>query len=510
MPFITEILPSKGLNINTPPEYIFGGMSPEVKNIEVRKHCIAKRAGTANFQTAPIRGDTKDIMAIATLMRDSEQHVLRIGTTKAEAYRTGNVWDDITGMADLTGTTKEPISITIPFDQTGNPALIFSNFIDPIKKYQGVNVENLGGHPPRAKYVQAFGPYLFIAWINEGIKVYPNQIRWCDTGNIEEWVNGNAGGDTLTDEQNDEGITGMNLFGNYLCIHKEKSIYLGTLTTNELIIVFERKPNIIGTVCNNTIQNLPTGEQIYLSKNGLMVFNGISSSLIEAPIQDEIRQGLNSVAVHRCWSCIISEKDEYWVGVPIGSQDLPETVYKFNYITRTVYKDERPNISAAGKMLQVENVIIDSVTIPIVETLGRFDDNTLMALSKPVLFGDKAGNTTILNNAISSDNGVIIESIYETKDYCIEQGFIVRWQGVKIWAKGNSLNVQHSFDGGRTWYGGKKMQLVDEYPSFTFPQIYYFDGVSDRVRFRFSNNKLGETWELKQYQIEYVAREKIR
>jgi hypothetical protein len=551
MPYITEVLPNRGLNTNAPEEYLAEGTAPNLFNVQLQKSCIAKRDGAIGLpdiwtnpdnpdeqiEQTPIAGSDKYILAIFNLVRDGVQHTLRVGVNKVELFVQGEpaYWVDITGGTLNVQEHDDLVSGVIAFDnnsegqehEAGLPTLVFTNFIDPIKKYEGTgNISNLGGEPPKARFVCAFGAYLFLGWIDDGRNVYRSQIRWCNTGDFEEWVNGNAGGTMLVDEQNDEGITGMALFGNYLCIHKATSIWLGSLLANTNVISFERKPNVIGTVCANTIQNLPDGNQIYLSKDGIMLFNGINSALIPAPIQDELRNSMNPKFIQRCWSALVTERDEYWVGVPISDSQYPDTIYKYNYILGTVYKDMRrwqkpdtenpsemiaQSITAAGRMTRDRNIIIDAMKAPIEDVRGRFDDNVLLELSKPIVFGSATGFTMATSpfavNDFVDNVEKPIESLFETKDYQTEAGRVTRWRKLEIWARGNTISVQHSFDKGYSWSAKKKIVLGREFPSFDSPQKYWFDGVGDTVRFRFTNDEFGEQWALKQFRIEYSVRE---
>jgi len=115
------------------------------------------------------------------------------------------------------------------------------------------------------------------------------------------------------------------------CVHKPSSIYIGHLVSGSAIFQFDRRATGVGTIANNTIVNIPTGEQIFLSKDGLRIFNGITAPLIPAPINDELRRGINPEKIHKAYGILVREKDEVWIGIPIGDLEYGYNIYKYNY-----------------------------------------------------------------------------------------------------------------------------------------------------------------------------------
>ena len=53
------------------------------------------------------------------------------------------------------------------------------------------------------------------------------------------WTGGNSGSVDLVEDGNE--ITGLNVFGQYVCVHKETAIYLGFLTGTSAIFQFDRR-----------------------------------------------------------------------------------------------------------------------------------------------------------------------------------------------------------------------------------------------------------------------------
>ncbi len=413
----------------------------------------------------------------------------------------------------MTGTTADVFSVATPI-LSGERILVFSNFVDDIRKYTGTgNTADLGGSPPKAKFLQEYGPYLVLAHIDDGSAYKKRmQVQWCDTDDIETWTGGNSGSVNLLEDGND--ITGMNIFGNYLCVHKETSIYLGYLVSTSSVFQFDRKNTGVGTICNNTIQNIGENSQIFLARDGIRVFNGISAELLQGTIVDELRETMNPEYIHKCWSAVVPELNEYWIGVPIGSQTGPDTVYKINYINWQAYKDYMPNIRAVGKYQRTTNFSWNDYTGTWESSTIRWDDISLLSLHQTVMYGDSSGVCTKRDSAYSNDNGTAIDGYIDTKDFTIAdfgQGYtpgqLVRWLEMQIIAKGSNVTLKYSTDSGTTWTEVDEYSLGSDYPSDGDPVYAYFDTVSSKIRFRFQNDTAGETFSLKDFTLEASARE---
>lgn len=413
---------------------------------------------------------------------------------------------------NLTGTTNDPFFTATPL-LSGARILVFTNFIDNIRKYTGSGgTVDLGGSPPKAKYLIEYGAYLVLAHIEDGGTKYRMRVQWCDTGDIETWTGGNSGSQDLVEDGND--ITGLNVFGNYVCVHKETSIYLGYLTSTSDIFLFDRRNTGVGTICNNTIQNIGNNSQLFLARDGIRLFNGVSAPLIESPVIDELRESINSEYLHKCWSIILPELNEYWVGVAIGSQTSPDTVYKYNYVTGACYKDYMPGISATGRYQRTSDLTWQDQAATWANVSGRWDDVTYLSQHQTVIYGGSTGITTRRDSSYSNDNGVAINAYVETKDFILadlgfkyEPGRFVRWTEMQVFAKGNGVSVEYSTDSGVTWTPITTLTLDSDYPSDDAPDYVYFDVVSTKIRFKFKNNTSAETFHLKDFVIGGIPRE---
>ena len=135
-----------------------------------------------------------------------------------------------------------------------------------------------------------------------------------------------------------------------------------------------------------------------------------------------------------------------------------------------------------------------------------------MALFKAVVYGDNTGLSTIRSSS-ASDVSTAIDFIWDTKDFnvgdideTLDIGNFIRWKGIDVGAKGGSVTAYYSTDSGSTWNLIGTLTLDSDYPDDDDPQIFYFDVLSSKIRFRFRNNVAGETLALKQYVLNYNLR----
>lgn len=502
-------LPSKGLVVDRPAEYVDSRSATSIRNMEFNRSIIRKRIGGVELGSS--LGER--IMRYFELQVGPLTRLFRVGTTKIEVVnKTTGAWSSV-AHSPLTGGDADVISYAFPL-LSGEKIVVYTNGIDPIRKCSIIGDDsNLGGTPPIARYVQAFGPYLFAAYITDGGNTYYSRVQWCDTGDPENWdqITSNAGSTDLLEDPED--ITGLGIFGGALTVHKPKSITVGSLVTTSDVIRFDRKSTGVGAAASATIANIPSGEQIFLATDGLHLFNGITAPLVESPIQDELREEMNPQYLYKSQAIYVPELDEYWFCVPIGSDTEPSTVYKYNWRTKQIYKDRRENLTAMGMFLNQTSLTWGDMTIAWGSSTSRWNSIGNSTLNPVVILGDSDGISIKRSPVSFNDGDTAIDGIFDTKDFTAEDlgvpdiDRIVRWKGMELWAKGNTVSVYYSTDSGSSWNLITTKTLTSDYPEDDAPIKVWFDVVKSKIRFRFRNNIAGESFTIKKYQLEASLRE---
>lgn len=495
-------LPVLGLNAGAPGEWIDSRQVPNSQNMEVNRSILRQRPGGGALGD----GLGERVMKLVELEQGLVKSTLRIGLTKVEKLnKADNTWASI-AHAVLTGTAVDKFSFAFP-NLAGAKILVFSNGVDAPRKWTGSgNDAVLGGSPPKYKYGVAFKGYLLLLNItDDGFgNAFGQRAQWPDVDDPENYATGQAGSTNLLEDGED--ITGGALFGDFVAVHKESSITLGYLVDTSEVFRFERRPTGAGAISNDTIVNLPNGKQFFLARDGFHLFNGVTAPLIESPIMDEIRESMNPAYLYKATAQLVASKDEVHVAVPIGSQTEPETVYKYNYRTGRVWKDYRPGLTTMGLYERSDDETWDEDGEAWDSDLTRWDDMELEALAKVLLMGFSDGTVTRMDN-LTNDDGEAIDAFFETKDFTAQDlgsdvlGQMVEWTELRTWAKGNAVAVAYSTDGGVTWADIETLTLAADYPASGDPDISWFHVASERLRLRYRNNTLSETFGLKQFAV---------
>ena len=523
-----------GLDVSKPAEYIGAQSSPLSENFSIDRGILSKRYGTvergdvlsfmfllesgdvllnedgSNILLEPVAGSLLEVMAGREITIEGIKYNIRVSRLRIERWDSAtSTWVNLSA-TDLTGTSDDLVSTAVPL-LSGSQCLVVSNGVDAMLKWTGTGQSAaLGGTPPIAKFVQEYKTYLVAANIAGGVDI-DQRVQWSDTANPEEWATGNSGAVDLVEDG--EPITGLNVFGDYVCVHKKTSIYLGYLVSSSAVFRFDRKSTEVGSIANGSIVNLPTGQQIFLGFDGIHIFNGITAPLVSTAINDEIRDGLNKEYAHKAWGVLVQEEDEVWIGVPIGGQTHGETVYKYNYVTGACYKDIRNNINCSWRASSTTGLTWDSFPNSVTwdDLSDRWDSGQLGAVSGEIHFGDISGRTYVQSVYSNSDDGTSIPCLWQSKEFENEEkGRMCRWSEIHVYARGSgTLIVEYSTDSGVTWNecSGSPLTLSTYFPSDDSPQVVYLDVVSSKLMVRFRNDTTTDVVEVKQFYVGYLNRE---
>lgn len=506
----TQPLPVFGLDYSKPGEFVAARATKDCRNVIIRRSLIEKRPGV---ETAGASLGERVQYMIELEKGNKTTHFLRIGQTKFEELnKTTLVWSD-RAHAPLTGTVSDQISAALPL-LAGDRILVYTNGLDPIRKFVGGgNDAVLGGSPPLAKILLYYGTYLLLMDVTDTGNRFPWRVQWSDSADPETWSGGNSGSTELLEDSGS--ITGAGYHGRNLTAHKENAIYVGYLTNSSSVFAFERRETGAGTIANRTILTLPNGEQLFLARDGLRTFNGITAPLIESPINDELRESLNPEFAYKSFGKVVNERDEAYICVPIGSDEEPSTIYKFNYVTRQVFKDVRTDLTAIAEYKNtIGQKTWDETTTPWDGSVGYWDNIYLAALNPVYVFGFADG-TVKRQNTGSSDDGVAISARWDSKDFVSGDfedvggsDILMRWQEIRIWARGSgSIAIWYSVNGGTSYILAGSVTLSADYPDDNAPLRAWIDKVSVRCGIRLIHDTDNQTFSLKQFALVATPRE---
>src|SRR3990167_6387756 len=155
-------LPSKGLMVDRPAEYVDQRAASAINNMEVNRAIVRKRIGTSAVGSTL----SERIQRYFELQVGAETRLFRVGLTKVEVLNKSTlVWSSVAHDV-LTGLEANQVSYAFPLLSAAKIA-VFTNGIDAIRKCSiSGNDAVLGGSPPLARYVAAFGPYTVLAYVS--------------------------------------------------------------------------------------------------------------------------------------------------------------------------------------------------------------------------------------------------------------------------------------------------------------------------------------------------------
>jgi hypothetical protein len=400
--------------------------------------------------------------------------------------------DDIRAFKTFTGNDDDFFSCDYILEQTAiNPWWIITNFKDNIKKWTGTgNLADLGGSPPKAKIVCEFKGYLVIAYTVEGGNTYPQRVRWSDRGSPENWSTGNANYATLTGADYIQKMVAFK--GDYLVVIKERSTWIGAVSGSSTVFDFNKRADV-GTSAPNTVETIGD-EIIFLGWDDIYAFNGINYQAIGISIAKELFDKTSPSEMHRSFAIVIEENNEYWLFVPRVGEIYPSVVWCYNYLygkwTWYLFNDF---ITMYGYYFREENMIIGDLEGTIGEQDYDIGSRTIMSNAPTNLFGSSDGYIYEYNNTEHNDNGVAIDSWFETKDYNFTN--LIRRQRIlrlDVYYNAVSLRVHYSTDRGNTW---SYLTELGENTNFDAPRRIFMRKDCEMIRFRFSNNNAGEWFE---------------
>jgi hypothetical protein len=472
------------------------------KNMRLSRDELKKREGISLFGASAITG-AKPIIHMAQYPLESQSiRLVRFSRNICEVYNTATgAWDDITGAA-FTGADSDFFSTTVAENK-----LIISNYVDKMRVYNDAGTTTdltaADGTCPKAKFIEYNKGYLLAAYLDD-IGTFPTKVKWTDIGDITKWGSGNYGSSLLYHDPLP--IRGMKNLNENTIVYKKNSIYSGRNVDTDDIFIFDLVYTGVGLMSNRALID-QRGVHYFMGVDDFYTFRGIRpESIADSTVKREVFGRLDSNYDTRCFALLMTDQDEIWFFIVTTGNTWPTEIWKYNYRTGFWYYDTCSSLSAAALYYQQASVAWNDVTGTWDSQGYRWDDRLTTTNSPIAVIGDSSGFTYKYDTLVNNDNGVAIDASWESMDFTADKfEQYKRWLELDFEAKGSSLKVWYSTDYGSTWKYIKEVTLTSEWAQYKV----YFDVVARNVRFKFSNNTLGQTFYLRQFYPYYLFREEV-
>lgn len=260
-------------------------------------------------------------------------------TDRAIYVRQGN---RLTKLADYYGSSKRVVSSTMWLDWW-----LVTDRTNPIKKWNGASLTNLGGNPPLARCITVHNQYCLLGFTEEQGYTNPQRVQWSDTAGPETWNSGNAGFVDLVDTP--DWIQGFVELAGDLYVFKERSIYLFAYTGYPVIWNPVSRVKGVGLLAPKSIENLGD-EVIFLGSDNVYTFDGRVLTSIGGPIWEALFSGQakhGREALSNARGVYVEELEEYWLCIE-------DRIYAYHFPTKTWWIRRAPDSVTSVSVWQSE------------------------------------------------------------------------------------------------------------------------------------------------------------
>jgi hypothetical protein len=496
--------PLSGINYRSAGTLIKDTEMTDCRNVYADRHnTIKKREGYRLFSDdLPLDGPVMAIDQFFTT--DGLNYLMAMTQTSAYWYDTEEeLWTDIT---EETGDPGEEVPVPFTGDdehpfymETMNDLMLVTNYIDPIKKWNGSGKMEELDNAPKAKFMRKYKTYLVLGHVESGGNAYPMRVQWSDTGDPETWTGGNSGHIDLMEGV--DWIQWVDTLSDKIVVIKERSIYTGYLVNTADIFAFDLRVPGIGACASGGVVNLGD-EIIFLGWDNVYAFNGITVEPIGDVIKDELFNLMSPSNLNKVHHLLVEEYDEIHFFVPTAESTWPEAEFVFNYVKRCWTRNTRnvPIISAGYYWRRTQSSW-DNIEGTWNEQGARWNDRALLQSAPSNLLGDPDGNIYEWDYTLNTDEEEPYEAYFDTKDYTMDnwdqQNYYMR---LDIVASGDFVDVYYSKDEGITWVLLEKVILESAWKTYKID----FRVSAEKIRFRFRNDEIS-TFAIRQYAIYYAG-----
>jgi hypothetical protein len=409
------------------PDQIPDGSFYDVLNVKFKDGKASAGAGWIVFATAL---DSRAMHGDEYFQRAGGEFLLSVSLTSVFNYTAGvGPWQSIQDVNFSGGPDNF-------FDSdTGFDTFFITNGINAPRQWNGsgniIPVPGLatvqGGFTNvTGMIIRSFAGFLMLMNTTETGNPFPQRIRWSVFGQPGNWTNdifgnGQAGWNDLSDDVGF--ILWATPFNNYMCVYKERSIYLMQYVGPPTIFSFQRVINGIGLLAQRAVADLGD-EHAFLGNDNFYTFNGISIDPIGNPIKTFFFQDLDPGYRNRVQAFVVEEDDEvwwiyssgsttYWNGNPKAPGD-PDRAVVWNYINNTWSIRDNPGTTWFYYHQIVQNTWQTVPDLPWNQTSGNWNDKRFLA-NYPLNIGGMVDGSFIQFGGVYDRAGVPFTKKLQTK-----------------------------------------------------------------------------------------------
>jgi len=445
---------------------------------------IEKGKGSAAFAGTGASALNGKVMKLSEFGNDAgADFLLALTTTKTYELYTGTFTDR--SSAAWTGDEDDRFC-TVAY----NNQLIICNGKEAIREWDTTNANDAAlanADDYRPNWMGIFGERLCLYGVynNNASTNYPRRIRWPVAGDATDWSGTGSGAkDLRTELTSGDEIVRAEPLQNSMFVYGGRSIAVQDYRADaNSPFPTAAMTDEIGLAAPDALVNIAGGEHIILGFDGIYSYKGGKAGTpIDAAIHDDLFTNMNMQYINRSFMTFAPEHDKIRLFYPRGTDTTPGHFYEVNLRGMTWTRGTR-SFTGAGRYKDATN-----------------DLYTMYGDGSGVVYEDDETDLNIGSTAI--------DGTYETPDFLGEeadQTLINNWMVLYIEAKGGAndkLVVQFSTDSGSSWNAAplRMLTMTTDWKMYRLD----FEINSVKIRFRFRNNVVSETFASRMYKVGYI------
>jgi hypothetical protein len=383
-----------------------------------------------------------------------------------------------------------------------NSWLVFTNNVDNVKRYDGVDCVDVPGLvQTTCQSVALYNAALFLLNTTEGGQSHPTRVRRSEIGRPDVWSGGTAGFDDLLDT--DGPVLNGDLLGPYFIVYKNRTIYRGQfIGSGGVMYKFDpmlHGDNGEGLVATDVLVNIGTCH-IFMGNSNFYQYFGDFALL---PIGDPVffllfaaDADVSAENLDRSFALFIEGLQEVWFFYPGTLFNWPNNLlrYKVPGSTTSVTAELGTNTGSWIRREFHDNMVsggtfLNQSSFAWEDLIGIWSDQTWAWNSRiasgnlvpAILLSPETGNVVYIYDFITGlDFATTITGQVVTRDFFWGGGQF-RSDRIEGYLQGINVRIEYSTDQGVSWTDWETVSNADMGRFISYRQV-----VCQNLRFRFS------------------------